>query len=70
MTGSDTTRYGKQKDTDGTETLSFNNRVDSGYMYREPQNAIKDEREIAVFTILDTILSDVERATLLSIYLC
>lgn len=70
MTGSDTTRYGKQKDTDGTETLSFNNRVDSGYMYREPQNAIKDEREIAVFAILDTILSDVERATLLSIYLC
>lgn len=68
-TGSDTTRYGKTKDTDGTETLSFQNRVDSGHMYREPQNAIKDERDIARFAILDDILSDVERATLLSIYL-
>ena len=69
VTGSDYTRYGKQKDTDGTETLSFQNRVDSGHMYREPQNAIKDERDIARFAILDDILSDVERATLLSIYL-
>ena len=69
VTGADSIIHGKKKDTDGTETLSFNNRSDSGYMYREPQNAIKDEREIAVFAILDDILSDVERATLLSIYL-
>lgn len=68
-TGNETTEYNTTKSKDGTETLSFTNRVDSGYMYREPQNAIKDEREIAAFTILDDILSDVERATLLSIYL-
>lgn len=67
--GSDTIEHGLTVDTDGDETLTFEDRVDSGYMYREPQNAIKDERDIAVFAILDTILSDVERATLLSIYL-
>lgn len=68
QTGTDATGFNSTQSTDGTETLTFNNRIDSGYMYREPQNAIRDERDIAVFAILDTILSDVERATLLSIY--
>lgn len=68
-TGQDETIHGKKTTKDGTETLTFNDRMDSGYMYREPQNAIKDERDIARFAILDDILSDVERATLLSIYL-
>lgn len=66
--GQDETIYGKSTSKSGTETLLFNNRTDSGYMYREPQNAIKDERSIAYFAILNDILSDVERATLLSIY--
>lgn len=69
VTGADSVIHGKKKDTDGTETLTYLNRTDSGYMYREPQNAIKDERDIARFAILDDILADVERATLLSIYL-
>lgn len=68
-TGTDTMQYNSNKNKTGTESLGFSNRVDSGYMYREPQNAIKDERDIARFAILDDILSDVERATLLSIYL-
>lgn len=67
--GQDETIHGKKTTKDGTETLTFQDRTDSGYMYREPQNAIKDERDIARFAILDDILSDVERATLLSIYL-
>lgn len=68
--GNETTQYNSSKNKTGTESLDFKNRSDEGYMYREPQNAIKDEREIAIFAILDTILSDIERATLLSIYLC
>lgn len=68
-TGTETTQYNNTKAKTGTDALSFTNRIDSGYMYREPQNAIKDERDIAVFAILDVVLSDVERATLLSIYL-
>lgn len=68
MTGKDSITHGLKVSTDGDETLSFEDRVDSGYMYREPQNAIKDERDIAVFAILDVILSDVERVTLLSVY--
>lgn len=67
--GTDTQTFGKTVDQTTSETLTFNNRIDSGYMYREPQNAIKDEREIAYFAVLNEVLSDVERATLLSIYL-
>ena len=52
----------------GTDSLGFSDRTDSGYMYREPQNAIKDERSIAYFAILNVILEDVERVTLLSVY--
>lgn len=68
-TGTETTQYNSNKNKTGTESLGFSGRIDSGYMYREPQNAIKDEREIALFAVLDDVLSDVERATLLSIYL-
>lgn len=67
--GNETMQYNSSKNKTGTESLGFANRTDEGYMYREPQNAIKDERDIARFAILDDILSDVERATLLSIYL-
>ncbi len=66
--GTDTTTFGRTVDQTSEETLSFTNRVDSGYMYREPQNAIKDERAIAYFAILNEVLGDVERVTLLSIY--
>ena len=68
-TGTEQMAYNSSKIKTGTEALGFTNRTDSGYMYREPQNAIKDERDIAMFTLIDPILSDIERATLLSIYL-
>lgn len=66
--GQDETVHGKKTTKDGSETLSFTDRADTGYMYREPQNAIKDERSIAYFAILNVILEDVERVTLLSVY--
>lgn len=68
MSGTDTTQSSNSDTNTGTEVLSFTDRIDEGYMYREPQNAIRDERDIAMFAMLDTILTDVERATLLSIY--
>ena len=42
--------------------------MDKGFMYRNPQDAIEDERKIADFAIINVILEDVERYTLLSIY--
>lgn len=68
-TGTESMTTGLTRTNSGSDTLSFNNRVDEGYMYREPQNAIKDEREIADFALINIILSDVEAMTLLSIYL-
>lgn len=67
-TGTDALAHNTTDAHTGTESLGFNNRVDSGHMYREPQNAISDERRIAIFTILNIILGDVEAATLLSVY--
>ena len=67
-TGTDTLGHNTTDAHTGTESLGFNDRVDSGHMYREPQNAISDERRVALFTILNIILSDVEAATLLSVY--
>lgn len=67
-TGTDTLGHNTTDAHTGTESLGFNDRVDSGHMYREPQNAITDERRIALFTILNIILGDVEAATLLSVY--
>lgn len=67
-TGTEQTTYGSNVKDTGTETLEYKNRVDEGYMYRPPQDAIEDERKIAMFTLLDIIFSDVEQATLLSIY--
>lgn len=67
-TGTDALAHNTTDAHTGTEALGFTNRVDSGYMYREPQNAISDERKIAIFAILNIILGDVEAATLLSVY--
>ena len=67
-TGTDTLGHNTNDAHTGTESLGFNNRVDSGHMYREPQNALADERRIAIFTILNIILDDVESSTLLSVY--
>lgn len=67
--GTESVTTGLTRTENGSDTLSFTNRVDEGYMYREPQNAIKDEREIADFALINIILSDVEAMTLLSIYL-
>lgn len=67
-TGTDTTSHSSSEQNGGTEVLSFTGRTDEGYMYREPQNAIRDERDIARFALVNDILEDVERATLLSIY--
>lgn len=68
-TGTDTTAITTSGSNTGSETLTFNGRIDSGYMYREPQNAIRDERDIALFSLVNDILKDVEDATLLSIYI-
>lgn len=67
-TGTDTMGYNSTDTHTGTDSLGFSDRTDSGYMYREPQNAIKDERSVAYFAILNVILEDVERVTLLSVY--
>lgn len=67
-TGQQEVEYDTSETDAGTEELSFLNRTDSGYMYRPPQDAIEDERKIAIFSILDIVLSDVERATLISVY--
>lgn len=67
-TGTDNIAHTDNTTNTGSDILSFTNRVDEGHMYREPQNAIKDERDIAKFAIINEILSDVEQITLLSIY--
>jgi len=67
-TGTDGKTYSSQTDDTGTDVLSFQNRMDKGFMYRPPQDAIKDERSIAMFSLVDIILKDVEAATLISVY--
>lgn len=67
-TGTDTMGYNSTDAHTGTDSLGFSDRADTGYMYREPQNAIKDERSVAYFAILNVIMEDVERVTLLSVY--
>ena len=67
-TGTEQTTFNTSVADTGSETLSFLNRKDKGYMYRNPQDAIRDEREIAAFSLIDVILKDVEQATLLSVY--
>ena len=67
-TGTESTQYNTNISDTGTETLAYLNRKDAGYMYRPPQDAIEDERKIAVFSLLDIILSDIEQATLISVY--
>lgn len=67
-TGTDTMGYNSSDAHTGTEALGFSDRVDSGHMYREPQNAIDDERRIAMFAILNIIMADVEAVALLSVY--
>lgn len=67
-TGTESTQYNSTVADTGTETLTYQNRKDQGYMYRPPQDAIEDERKIAIFSLLDIILSDVEQATLISVY--
>lgn len=67
-TGTERTQYGSTVADTGTETLEYLNRTDSGYMYRNPQDVIEDERKIAIFSLLDVILADVEQATLISVY--
>lgn len=67
-TGTEQTTFNTSVADTGTETLTFVGRKDKGYMYRNPQDAIRDEREIAAFSLIDVILKDVEQATLLSVY--
>lgn len=67
-TGTESTQYNTNVSDTGTETLAYLNRKDQGYMYRPPQDAIEDERKVAIFSLLDIILSDIEQATLISIY--
>lgn len=68
QTGTEQMQYNTIVSDTGTDTLSYVNRQDSGYMYRNPQDAVKDEREIAAFSLIDVILKDVEQATLISVY--
>lgn len=67
-TGTEMQGYNSSNSEEGTETLTFRNRMDKGFMYRPPQDAIKDERTIAMFSLVDIILKDVEAATLVSVY--
>lgn len=68
QTGTEKTQYGSNVNDSGTETLEYLNRTDKGYMYRNPQDVVEDERKIALFSLLDVILADVEQATLISVY--
>lgn len=67
-TGTDTLTFNTTVADAGSNNLSFVNRKDSGFMYRNPQDAIKDERLIANFSLIDVILTDCEQATLVSVY--
>ena len=63
-----TTYNNYKKSEEGFEELSFNDRVDEGYMYRPPQDAIEDEIKLARFNLLTIILKDVRDRVLISVY--
>ena len=67
--GSTQTTYNNyKKSEEGFEELSFTGRVDEGYMYRPPQDAIEDEIKIARHNLLTIILKDVRDRVLISVY--
>lgn len=67
-TGTNTTTFNTTASKTGDETLSFVDRVDSGYMYRSPQDALEDEIKLARWSLIDLILQEVEQKVCLSVY--